>query len=58
LPKEAIFLFCEHLDLYAQGILEISTSPEHYPLHKAVFENNLPVIRRVAVGERYFCCNK
>ncbi len=46
-------LFAEHLDLYPQGIAEISTSPEHYPLHQAVFDNNLPLIRRICVGERF-----
>ena len=42
----------ERLDLYAQGYCEISLYSEHYPVHKAIFENNLPIIRRICVGER------
>jgi len=45
-------LLKEHLDLYTQGISEISIHKENYPLHKAVFDNDLPTIRRLCVGER------
>ena len=51
--KHMVQLFREHLDLYAQGICEISMHPENYPLHRAVFENDLPLIRRLCVGERF-----
>lgn len=45
-------LFAEHLDLYAHGICEISAVPDHYPLHKAVIDNDLPLVQRISVGER------
>lgn len=47
-------LLREHLDLYNQGISEVSIHPANYLLHKAVFENNLPLIRRLCAGERLF----
>jgi hypothetical protein len=50
--QEMGVLLGERLDLYAQGFCEISLWSEHYPLHRAVFENNLPAIRRICVGER------
>jgi len=50
--REMTDLFTERLDLYSQGICEITICSEHYPIHKAVFENNLVAIRRINTGER------
>ena len=47
-------LFSEHLDLYAQGICEISMHQDHYPLHRAVIENDLHLVQKIIVGERYY----
>ena len=44
--------FAERLDLHAQGIGEISRHKDHYPLHRAVIENNLQLVHRILVGER------
>lgn len=44
--------FSEHLDLHAQGIAEISTHEDCYPLHRAVIENNLQLVQRIVVGQR------
>lgn len=44
--------FAEHLDLYAQGIAEMSAHKDHHPLHRAVFDNNLQLVQRIVVGER------
>ena len=53
LSKDIAILFAEHLDLYAHGICEIATISDHYPLHKAVIDNDLPLVQRISVGERY-----
>ena len=45
-------LFSEHLDLFVQGIYEISTIPEHYPIHKAIIENDVELLQNILDDKR------
>eukprot|EP00826_Nyctotherus_ovalis_P061932 TRINITY_DN8873_c0_g1_i6.p1 TRINITY_DN8873_c0_g1~~TRINITY_DN8873_c0_g1_i6.p1 ORF type:complete len:226 (+),score=48.98 TRINITY_DN8873_c0_g1_i6:120-797(+) len=47
-------LFRERLNLYAQGLYEISKQPCNYFLHKAVIDNNLSLLQQLCAGQRYF----
>jgi len=49
---EMMQLFGEHLDLYCQGVSEISKKPCNYFLHKAVIDNNLSLLQQLCAGKR------
>ncbi len=44
--------FADSLDLFAQGLGEMPLDSSDYPLHQAVFDNNLLQIRKLIRGER------
>jgi hypothetical protein len=49
---EMMKLFSEHLDLFSQGISEVSKQSCNYFLHKAVINNNLSLIQQLCSGKR------
>lgn len=55
-PNQKTELFNEdvyvRLELYCSGLAVLSKNEQNFHLHRAVFENNLPVLRRVASLEQ------